>query len=340
MDWHNDPNSSFVSQMAILRCNKCGHVAEVPTGLIGTEVSCPACDNRVPAYDTVLFVRKVLQQYFALQDELKQLRASPAATGITAAKAVANIDFHNTEHLASDARHARIVAWFLRRQIQVRTSLDAVNTTGFFDEFAVEIGDNYPLLGDVVGKIRWAQQKDVPTFSLKFAELSQKDGQAINAFCKRLYEHTFLAKYFYQKQDKIGRATIQSAPAIRNFFAGEWLEWYALMKLLAFFREGQRIFSCARNLSVVFPNEDLHELDVFFLVDEDTPVCIECKTGEFRQDIDKYLRLRKRLGIDRSQFILCCLGLDDEQAAGLSSMYELSFVSPTGLPGHLAKQLS
>jgi hypothetical protein len=145
-----------------------------------------------------------------------------------------------------------IVAWFQRRQIQVRTSPDAVNTTGFFDEFAVEIGDNYPLLGDVVGKIRWAQQKDVPTRSASSSrELSQKDGQAINAFCKRLYEHTFLAKYFYQKQDKLGRATIQSAPAIRSFFAGDWLEWYALMKLLAFFREGQRIFSCARNLSVV-----------------------------------------------------------------------------------------
>lgn len=325
--------------MAVLRCNKCGYVAEAPVGQIGTTVPCPACDNPVPVYDTVKFVREVLQRYFTLQDELKQLRAGSAATGIATATPVADIDFHNTDHLASDARHARIVAWFQRRQIQVRTTPDAVNTIGFFDEFAVEIGDNYPLLGDVVGKIRWAQQKDVPTFSVKFGELSQKDGQAINAFCKRLHEHTFLAKYFYQKQDKIGRATIQSAPAIRNFFAGEWLEWYALMKLLAFFQERQKVFSCARNLSVVFPNEDLHELDVFFLMDDDTPVCIECKTGEFRQDIDKYLRLRKRLGIDRSRFILCCLGLDDEQAAGLSSMYELSFVSPTGLPGHLAKRL-
>ena len=325
--------------MALLRCNKCGHVAEAHATQIGTNVPCPACGNHVPVYDTVLFVRKVLQQYFALQDEVKQLRAGSAVTEIATAPktAVSDIDFHNTEHLTSEAWHAEIVAWFQRRQIQVRPSPDAVNTTGFFDEFAVEIGDNYPLLGDVVGKIRWAQQKDVPHFSLKLGELSQKDGQAINAFCKRLHEHTFLSKYFYQKQDKLGRATIQSAPAIRNFFAGDWLEWYALMKLLTFLQARQKAFSCTRNLSVIFPNEDLHELDVFFLVESNTPVCVECKTGEFRQDIDKYLRLRKRLGIDRSQFILCCLGLSDEQAAGLSSMYELSFVSPTGLQGHLAK---
>lgn len=324
--------------MALLRCNKCGHVAEAHAAQIGTSIPCPACTNPVPVYDTVLFVRKVLQQYFALQDEVKQLRAAQGNMDLpTAPSTLDAVDIHNTEHLSSEAWHAQIVAWFKRRQIEVRTSPDAVNTTGFFDEFAVEIGDNYPLLGDVVGKIRWAQQKDVPNFSLKLGELSQKDGQAINTFCKRLYEHTFLSKYFYQKQEKLGRATIQTAPAVRRFFAGEWLEWYALMKLLAFFQEKKKDFSCTRNLSVVFPNEDLHELDVFFLTDGNTPICIECKTGEFRQDIDKYLRLRKRLGIDRSQFILCCLGLGDDQAAGLSSMYELSFVSPTGLQAHLAK---
>jgi hypothetical protein len=77
------------------------------------------------------------------------------------------------------------------------------------------------------------------------------------------------------------------------------------MKLLGLFQEKGRQVSCTRSLEVIFPNEDLHELDVFFLVDGSTPVCVECKTGEFRPEIDKYLRLRKRLGIDRSQFILC-----------------------------------
>lgn len=325
--------------MALLRCNKCGHVAEVPIDYIGKQIPCPACTQPVTAYDTVLFVKKLLQQYFIKQEEIKQLRANqppPASLPLTTAD-LAGLDFHNTDHLASEAWHAQIVGWFEQRQIQVRPSLDAVNTTGFFDEVAVQIGDNYPLFGDIVEKIRWGQQKDVPNFSLKLGERSQKDGQAINAFCKQLYDHTFLAKYYYQKPEKVGRATIQNAPAVRSFFAGEWLEWYVLMKLLTFFQEKKRAFSCTRNLSVVFPNEDLHELDVFFLVDGTTPICIECKTGEFRQDLDKYQKLRKRLGIDRSQFILCSNSLTDEQAAGLSGMYDLSFVSLSGLPLHLAK---
>ena len=109
------------------------------------------------------------------------------------------------------------------------------------------------------------------------------------------------------------------------------------MKLLAFFQEKRRAVSCTRNLSVVFPNEDLHELDVFFLVDGDTPVCIECKTGEFRQYIDKYITLRKRLGMKGNNFILCITGLSDEHARGLTTMYDLTFTNELDLPTQLAR---
>lgn len=330
--------------MAILRCSKCGHVAEAPHDQAGNAVACTVCGNEVPVYDTILFVRKVLQQYFQLQNEVVRLNAELSATSRQASAgpkplppAIAALDLHNTDQFASETQHAGIVNWFGRLQVQARTRLDAVDTSGFFDDIAVELGDNFALLREVLEKIRWGQQKDIPAFSVNLSNFSQKEGQAINAFCKRLYDYSLLSKYFYQKQEKIGRATIQSNAAVRRFFSGEWLEWYAFMKILALMRDRQREFSCARQLSVVFPNEDEHELDVFFLVDGDKPVCIECKTGEFRPEIDKHLRLRKRLGIDRGQFILCVSGLTDEQAAGLSSMYEMSFVNPAGLIPHLSK---
>lgn len=65
------------------------------------------------------------------------------------------------------------------------------------------------------------------------------------------------------------------------------------------------------------------------------PICIECKTGEFRRDIDKYVRLNKRLGLAKSRFILCCTDLNAEQAQGLSAMYDLSFVPLPMLKRHL-----
>ncbi|MCC6076794.1 DUF1887 family protein [Pseudomonas sp. GCM10022188] len=330
--------------MPILRCGQCAHTSEIVAHTPGTPAPCPSCNAQGQTYDTTLFIRKVLQQYGALQQELKRLRASlpevaDAATTARQAPSLSEIDLHNTSALADSSQHAPIIEWFRQRKIQARPTPQAVDTSGFFDEIAVEIGDNYGLLSDVIDKIRWGQKKDVPNFSLKLGDLSQKDGQAINAFCKRLYEHTFLAKYFYQKQEKIGRATIQSASSVRSFFAGEWLEWYALMKTLTLLQERKHVAACTRNLNLVFENEDLHELDVFLLIDGKTPICIECKSGEFRQDIDKYLKLRKRLGIERSQFILFSPDLSEEQAAGLSGMYELTFANQERLVSHLSSLL-
>lgn len=330
--------------MPILRCGQCGHTGEILANPPGTPAPCPSCNAQGQVYDTTLFIRKVLQQYGALQQELKRLRALlPEASGTQAQprqdSSLSELDLHNTTALTDSAQHAPIVEWFRQRKIQARPTPQAVDTSGFFDEIAVEIGDNYSLLSDVIDKIRWGQKKNIPNFSLKLGDLSQKDAQAINAFCKRLYEHTFLAKYFYQKQEKVGRGTIQSASSVRSFFAGEWLEWYALMKVLSLLQEKRHAAACTRNLNLMFDNEDLHEVDVFVLVDGKTPICIECKSGEFRQDIDKYLKLRKRLGIDRSQFILFSPDLSNEQAAGLSSMYELTFANQESLRSHLSAML-
>lgn len=326
--------------MPIQRCNQCGHTGEVLEVLPGTAAPCPSCKMDAPVYDTTFFVRRLLQQYGALHQEVRRLRdgqSSPATVPQAAAlrSNLAEVELHNTSALAASAQHAPIVEWFRQRRIEARPVPEAVETSGFFDEIAVEIGDNYALLGEVVAKIRWGLRKDVPNFSLKLSDYSQKDGQAINAFCKRLYEHTFLAKYFYQKQEKVVRVTLQQAAPVRDFFAGEWVEWYVLMKALTLLQETRHSAACARNLGIVFDNEDLHELDVFMLIDGAKPVVVECKSGEFRQDIEKYLKLRKRLGLDRSQFIIYSPDLGEEQAVALSNMYELTFANRERLTTHL-----
>ena len=142
-----------------------------------------------------------------------------------------------------------------------------------------------------------------------------------------------------KKQDKLIKLTLQTAPAIVQFFNGVWLEWFVFVKMLHFLRERQLSFSGARSIIVTLPNEDYHELDTFFLIDNRIPICIECKTGEFRQDLDKYSKLRKRLSIDKSQFLLCVLGLSDEQAQGLTSMYEVTLVNENTFLPHVEQLL-
>ena len=88
---------------------------------------------------------------------------------------------------------------------------------------------------------------------------------------------------------------------------------------------------------VTFPNEDLHELDVFFLIDNGIPLCIECKTGEFRQDIDKYTRLAKRLNLDKEQFLICTTGLDEKRIRGFNSMYGVAFANERNFLEHMQR---
>ena len=146
-----------------------------------------------------------------------------------------------------------------------------------------------------------------------------------------------VAKYFYKKDDRIAWLTLQTAPQIVRFFNSEWLEWYVFMRLLTFFRERRIPVTYLRNPVVTLPNDDVHELDVFFLVDHRIPLCIECKTGEFRQDIDKCTRLAKRLSLMKWQFLVCATGLDERQMQGFNNMYDVTFTNETNFIKHVRR---
>lgn len=328
--------------MAILRCNRCGHLQEQPDGLLGETVPCPACENPSSVYGTLFFIGKLLDKYFDAQRTIKQLTAelNPTATPTSAPavspKPLDGIDFFNTDQLASALQHQPILDWFKQKQITVRADHRSVDTTGFFDEIATSIGKNLPVLNEVLERIRWAQQKDYTSTTIHLDKKSAEDARAIADFCRQLYDFSFVAKYFHNRKENVIRLVIQTAPAIRKFFSGDWLEWHTLMTCLHHARQGARRFSCARNLNIQLRNQESYELDVFMLIDEKQPVYIECKSGEFRQDIDKYQLLSKRLGIGGRNFIMCIAGLSDDHAKGLTAMYGLTFTNETGLAAQLA----
>ena len=329
--------------MGIYRCNQCGFVSEDAISAVGAKVACAKCGNASTLYGTVFYVEKLVERYFAALRELATLKEAEGPTGAdaaatpTVAAGLAPLagDAFNTDALATAAQHQPLQAWLAARQIQASFDFSAVDTTGFFDEAAKAIGDGYELFAELMERVRFSYRKSFSWLNLELGGLSQKDAQAVNGLCRKLHSYTFFSRYTYQKQEKIVRLTLQPAHAVRTFFEGGWLEWYAFIELLTLVQGRGRGFSCARGVQVTFPNEDLHELDVVFLPDGQPPICIECKSGEFRRDIEKYLRLKRRLGIERGRFIVCATDLTDAQAAGLNSMYDLTFVSLGSLKTHL-----
>lgn len=324
--------------MAIFRCNHCAFLLEQADALAGQNVPCAKCGKPGTVYPTLFFIEKLLEKYFVAQKALALLKQPEAAARPTKPDAeTGEIDLGNTDLLASDIQHGPIFDWFEKKHIKVRANLRGVDTSGFFDEIALALGENFGVLKEVVERIRWSQKKEANSATIHLAKKSPADAQALTAFCQQLYDFSFVAKRLHNREENSVRLILQTAPTIRDFFNGEWLEWFALMITLRYAKERKKRFSCARNLSISLQNGDAFELDVFMLIDGNLPICIECKTGEFRQDIDKYLSLRKRLGLEARQFILCVTGLSDEQAKGLTAMYDLSFVNERELATHLAR---
>lgn len=323
--------------MAISRCNKCGTISEHARELVETHQTCVQCGTSTLIYDTIFFVKKLSELYFAQRKELNQLRSPTAASApIKSAKSRDSFNIHNSDLLSSEAQHKPIIEWFKAKNISATANIDAVDTTGFFDEAAVAIGSDYELLGEVCDKIRYAQQKEYNSNLIYLDKKTKEDAKALEVFIQRLYDHSLIARCISNKKEQNIRIVLQNAPSVRRFFAGDWLEWYALMVGLRICQERKVEFSCARNMTFTFLPNEKRELDVFFLINNTQPLYIECKTGDFRQDLDKYVSLRKRLNIEQRYFILCIADIDIEQAKGLNAMYGMTFVNTQTLGHHLS----
>jgi len=327
--------------MAIFRCSKCGYVREVPNQYIGKAVKCPVCQQVASVYNTVVFVKAIIQKYLQMRTELQNLQqpATPSKVVAEPWLETTNIDIFNTTIMTEKQQYEPIVNWFAAQQIEIKVDEEAVDTTGFFDEVAVKLGDNYTLLKLLTDKIKRIQQKGYTNVTLDMSHYSQEDKSFIKKFCKELHEYAFVAKYFDKRNEDKIHLVLQTAPAIVDFFKGVWLEWFAFMKLLAFCHEQKISFSGLRSFTIHFPDNDKNELDTFFLVNKLIPVFVECKSGEFRPFIDKYTNLRQRLNIDKAHFLMLVAGLSDEQTQGLTSMFDITFVNEKTFIQHIAKLL-
>lgn len=321
--------------MAIFRCNKCGHIREVDNVYIGKSVKCPECEKIATVHDTVLFLKAIIGKHLALSREL-QTTKNKISKDCTEQNVEENllfdeIDINNTDILAKASNLEPISKWFEKRKIEVNFNRDAADTTGFYDEIALRLGNDFEVLSLISSQIKYLQNNGYSNAKIELSKKTSLEIQKITSFCKELHEYSFISKYVYQKKDKVIRLTLQTAPKIREFFNGIWMEWFVLIKLLQLFSKNKIAPSCARALELSFNGNKSNELDIFVLTEKNYPVCIECKTGEFRHDIDKYLSLRKHLNISKGQFIVCVFGLSDEQARGMTSMYDLTFVNELSL---------
>lgn len=244
-------------------------------------------------------------------------------------------DIHNTNMMTKKDHYTPIVQWFEYKNCRAVVNESATDTSGFFDEVAIMLGDDYKLLKIVSDTIKRRLFKGYEKAYIDLTRHSEQQIETIKTFCKYLYNYTFVTRYFYDNKTKKVILNLQTATKIVNFFNGEWLEWYAMMKIATLCHNNNISFCCIRNMKI-YPNfENSHyEVDVFFLINN-TPLFIECKSGEYRGFIDKYSKLRQKLFINKQSFLMLISGVQQEQINGLNAMFDITFINEAMLFNHV-----
>lgn len=296
-------------------------------------------NNALKAHNDKLSAQ--LNQLKASGSKAEETTSSPITQATPINPELGDINLMQTDYLASKEQHEPLRLFFNNKNIKTVFDYSAVNTNGYYDEAANIIGKNYQTLEKIIGQINFAYRKNHTGTNIDLSKHNQNQTAFINKTFREFYNHTLFARYNYNKQAQKANIVLQTAVPIKSFFMGGWLEWCVLSEILSQINELQNKpkFSCAKGVNIQLPNGDKHELDIVFLNHRNELFIIECKTGEYRSDLNKYLDLCKKLNINPSQFSLLVTDLNKEQASSMTAMYGINFISLMGLKNYVAYML-
>ena len=210
--------------MPVYRCSACGFVGEETTALAGSRIPCAKCASGCALFSTAFYVERLTERYLAARRELETLKialtnpaeeASPEITSATRTSPQLD-ELHNSNQLATEAQHKPLGDWFKARQITATHELSAVDTTGFFDEAAREIGEHYEALAGLMGQIRHAYRNEYTWANVDLSKTDPLVRQNVLGFCRELYSQTLFARYSYKNPTQVLGLGIQPAKAVRE----------------------------------------------------------------------------------------------------------------------------
>jgi hypothetical protein len=335
--------------MALYRCNRCGHLSEHGNELAGQRMACPACQTDNAIYPTVPFVQTLLERYFAVRRELRQTQhdlealrtQTPEPADSTGALSLPmDFDPGNTDLFCSKLQLAPVIDWFRQRQIEADLDPRSLDTSGHFDEISAQIGRDYGLLGELVERIRMAQKQEFSFINLDLSRRSPEQAQQLREFCRTLVRCGLIGRSTLQDGDVVLRLPLVKQPAVRRFFDGDWLVWFGMMQTLRHLVASGIEFSVARDVSVSWPRDDGHVIDLFFLVGGQRAVVMQCRIGDPALQMERLAHLRERLGIVPDDYLLLACDLTDRQVESLQQRHGLSIATPQTLAATLTRRFS
>jgi len=234
-----------------------------------------------------------------------------------------------------------LISSFLEeRGIAVKTLPPQEASDAIINSLGDFLGNNYNCLRELMGRIKRGMHNG-DNISLSLKEYSQKDLSNVCQFATRLHQIAFLEQYSYQRSPHFMlRAKCTCLPRAQNFFAGKWLERYALVCLQRAIERlsqssGQALeFSYMLNPQVILPNGDDFELDMLWQL-EGRFFWLEAKSGDYQQHIAKYARVAKILGLGQTQSIMLLADIDQANSQALTSLFDMQVLNLENLEEQL-----
>ena len=234
------------------------------------------------------------------------------------------IKLNDTDIFASKEQHENIKQYLNSKNISVSFKYNAVDTSGYFDEAAELIAKNFDLLNPYIKQLRYLYSNDRHSLIVNCQKLSDNEINKLQNIFKTLFNYTFITKCFYKKEENKFIVSLNQAEPIKKFFMGEWLEWFVIIKLLKTYHQDKK-FSIARSVVIQNQGGDKHEFDVVFRLENQVPLFIECKSGDFRKYLDKFIKICKKIDIPLKNWLVLGTEIDESQCEAFEKMYSCRF---------------
>jgi len=221
--------------------------------------------------------------------------------------------------------NTRLRNFLASRGISIKTIPHEQESDETLDKIALFIGNRLESVKSVLDSIKANMNVGRP-FSLNLRNESQQTVADTTNLCTNLYNIAFLTAYYYQKSPAYQLyATPSTSPRALNFYSGQWLERFIKTQAVSLLKSKSLDFSYICNAQISLPKGDDFELDMLFEAEGEV-FWLEVKTGDYRRHIEKYSKMSKTLGLDRSHtfMILADGSVTDALARDLGNLFGMT----------------
>lgn len=237
---------------------------------------------------------------------------------------------HFSEDIEDEIQE-EINSWLDARNIQIQDK-NYNNEPGIddaqLDELSTYLGENYAVLSTYFNKLR----KNIGYKPIHTLDRNKTEEVSIHEnFLKQLDNKRFLSfgrvlNKFKPHEDLMIKSGVYDREDVKSFFNGQWFERFIYCYVIDFLDSENLHYQCYRNLKVVYSDGEKSEIDLFLLI-EDKPFIIECKSGEnYKEGFDKFSNQRRKVSIPIKNSIYVVLGISEKDAQDWCRDWKKHFV--------------